>query len=103
MEVINQIYESISIYRSIIICSCVHECDLIAELLLNNDYSISLNNFDRTKRILILEEKDLIFEQEPNDNDFNVVFISKLLRETINLNHILDKFVNVAMVAFIDL
>lgn len=103
METINNIYESISIYRSVFICACQHECDQVSEYLINNDYSISLSNSDRSKRVLVLTIEDLPMTSETGDVDFNVLFITKQLKESINLNKLMDKFTNLSMIAFIDL
>lgn len=116
MDFINSIYESISIYRGIVVCQTDEEMLIIETHMRDNDYHITYDHTNRDARVLLLKYDDFLkftgtFDfiedelkvQPYSYTDYTVIFISKCLHDRIDLSQICTIFRNLKLVAFLEI
>ena len=99
------IYESFSIYRSIVICKDESQVRDICDILKNKDHAITttFQDVSSTTRIIVVSKEDFDCEHEKYDiqwKDYNVLFADVRFRDQIGDFRILIDHVQI--IAFFD-
>jgi hypothetical protein len=96
-DIFEKVFETIYIYKSIVICKNNEDVTKVHQALFDKDYAVTVKLDDEDNRMLILDT-DTFYQLKDNDlqwEDYDVIFVSNQAREVMSQ---LGMFNNVKMI-----
>jgi hypothetical protein len=96
-DIFERVFETIYIYKSIVICKDQTDAIKVHDVLYDRDYAVTLDPHDTDNRMLVLNADTFcqLGHSDLNWQDYEVVFVSDQVREVIPKLDILE---NVKMI-----